>query len=503
MAEYPTPDQLYAELFEAVQSGHLFADSKTFVDAVPKTDAATINRAFREQVGQPGFALPAFVEANFDLPATTASGLAPDSGRPVRDHIEQLWGLLTRVAENDNPNASLIALPHPFIVPGGRFREIYYWDSYFTLLGLAASGRTDLVAHMVANFAYLIDTIGFIPNGNRSYFCTRSQLPLFALMVELLAETTGDENVYRRFLPQLEQEYRFWMDGSAQLTDNLSTARRVVAVDGGHLNRFWDDSDLPRQESHSEDLALAARSARPAAELYRDLRAACESGWDFSARWLADPQDLGSIRTTEVIPVDLNAVMYKLESVLAHSHRLQGDKQRAARFTERAAQRRHLLQTRFFDAQTGCFTDLLLPDLRPSTTLSLAMAYPFFFELATRRQAQQFAQKMQSAFLKPGGWVTTLIDSGQQWDSPNGWAPLQWVTYTGLCNYGFTAEARAGARRWVDNNLAVYGSTGKLLEKYNVEQVGRIAGGGEYAVQDGFGWTNGVLLRFMDQLGIP
>ena len=144
--------------------------------------------------------------------------------------------------------------------------------------------------------------------------------------------------------------------------------------------------------------------------------------------------------------------------------------------------------------------DLWLPDLRPGETHSLAAAFPLFFNLATPEQASRVTDKLQTEFLKPGGWVTTLNNSGQQWDAPNGWAPLQWIVYVGMRNYGFSDEAREGARRWVENNTSVYQSTGRLLEKYNVEEIGLFAEGGEYTVQDGFGWTNGVLLSFLSEL---
>ena len=424
------------------------------------------------------------------------------SKRPVREHIELLWDALTRAKDTEDPNSSLVALPRPYIVPGGRFQEIYYWDSYFTMLGLAASGRVELIENMVANFAYLIDRIGFIPNGNRTYFCTRSQPPLFSLMVELLAEIKQDPGIYLFYLPQLETEYAFWMSGSDALNDDLLATRRVLAVDGGYLNRYWDDSDLPRQESYAEDLALAATSDREPASLYRDIRAACESGWDFSSRWLQDELDLASIRTTQIIPIDLNAILYKLEAVLAKGSTLAGNDERASFYETRATHRKETIQSVFFDDQRGYFADLLLPNLEPSGKLSLATAFPLFFDLATPEQAKLVAQHIHGEFLKPGGWVTTLNDSGQQWDSPNGWAPSQWVVYTGLRNYGYDMEAEEGAKRWVENNLRVYRSSGKLLEKYDVENIGSIAKGGEYKVQDGFGWTNAVLLGFLDRLGM-
>ncbi len=502
MTKISTPDQIYSTLFEAVQASHIFGDSKSFVDASPKFDPAVILRSFEEKNQEEGFDLEAFVDSNFKLPDNEKECLESDKRRPVRQHIELLWDVLTRTADTEDPNSSLIALPRPYIVPGGRFREIYYWDSYFTMLGLAASGRVDLVENMVANFAYLIDQIGFVPNGNRTYFCSRSQPPLFSLMVELLAEKKRDPSVIQFFLPQLVMEHEFWLSGSDTLDKDKTITRRVIAKDGGYLNRYWDDSDMPRQESHAEDLELAKSTDREAAELFRDVRAACESGWDFSSRWLEDDRSMASIRTTKIVPVDLNAMLYQLESVLARGFMQAGNAQQASFFESCAEHRKELIQTVFFDDESGYFGDVLLPDLKPSGKLTLATVFPLFFDLATPEQAKRVAKIIHREFLRPGGWVTSLNNSGQQWDAPNGWAPLQWVVYIGLRNYGYVKEAETGAKRWVKNNLSVYRSSGKLLEKYNVEKIGSVARGGEYAVQDGFGWTNGVLLGFLDELGM-
>ena len=492
------PAHAYGALFTAVQMGGVFPDSKTFVDAVPRTDPNDIAARYLAERDTPGFHLAAFVATHFLLPDDPAPASAPGPGGDPHRYLHAMWDHLARPADPPEARGTLIPLPHPYVVPGGRFREIYYWDSYFTMLGLAVSGKHDLIGHMVANFAYLIDRIGFVPNGNRSYYCTRSQPPLFAPMVALLAEVTGDDAVYRRYLPQLEAEYAFWTAGREAAGEGRP--HRRVAVLGEHLvNRYWDDDDGPRRESHREDVALAASSARPAHTLYRDIRAACESGWDFSSRWFADPAVFTSIETTRVLPVDLNALLYKLEAVTAHAHHLAGNAREAARFEAAAARRKTLIQTRFFDAERGFFTDLSL-DGRPRPTLSLAGAYPLYFGLATPEQARRTADHLQTAFLKRGGYVTTLNRTGQQWDTPNGWAPLQWIVTAGLTRYGHHEAAEEGKRRWVANNLGVFQATGRMLEKYDVDTLGAFAGGGEYAVQDGFGWTNAVLLRFLADL---
>ena len=502
MIQLNTPEKIYAELFDAVQTGHVFEDSKTFVDATPKADPTAILKSYRESCRQAGFDLALFVAANFELPRSEAAEVVSDIGRTPRQHIDWLWDVLTRATNIEHRHSSRISLPNPYVVPGGRFREIYYWDSYFTMLGLAEAGRFDAIEDMVENFAFLIDEIGFIPNGNRTYFCTRSQPPFFVLMVELLSEVREDPGIIHKFLPQLRGEYEFWMSGADELEADRSTIARVVKVDGGYLNRYWDDSDAPRAESYAEDRDHAVNSARDERELFRNIRAGCESGWDFSSRWLGETKSLESIRTTDILPVDLNSLLYKLETVLADTYKEIGDSDLGEFFTRRAANRLGMLQTKFFDDRTGFFVDLSIPNLRRTGVLSLAAAYPLFLNIASHDQATSVARRVQDEFLAPGGWLTTLQTSGQQWDIPNGWAPLQWIVFTGLRNYGFANEADLGATRWAENNLHVYGQTGRLLEKYNVEHIGALATGGEYAVQDGFGWTNAVLLKFLNHLGL-
>lgn len=492
-----TPDQIYGELFKEVQMAQVFPDSKTFVDCTPKSDPEAIIEHYRIARGGPHFDLGHFVMEHFTLPGSRAIDFTADPSRPVEEHIELLWDILTRDADREIEGSSLISLPHPYVVPGGRFGEIYYWDSYFTMLGLEASGKISLIESMVDNFAHLIHTQGFIPNGNRSYFLSRSQPPFFALMVRLLSEAKGDKAVCQTYLSALEGEYHFWMDGAE---GSQSAYRRCVHLDAGViLNRYWDDQPAPRPESYREDVVMARRAGRTNEHLYRDLRAACESGWDFSTRWCAGEDDLENIRTTELIPVDLNCLLYLLEKQISMAYQSAGQDASAARFTRLADQRRKAILEYCWDEESGAFDDYMFTQKKVTGIPTLAMVFPLFAGIATEAQSEAIAQGLESHFLQPGGLLTTLRESGQQWDAPNGWAPLQWIAIQGLRNYGYDELSGRIKNQWCDNCIRVYRTTGKLVEKYNVSDITLAAGGGEYPVQDGFGWTNGVLLKLLKE----
>ncbi|MBD2770297.1 alpha,alpha-trehalase TreF [Hymenobacter sp. BT664] len=501
---YASPRQLFPGLFEAVQLGHVFRDNKTFVDAVPRQRPVTIMDAWYREKSRPGFQLKAFVEAHFDLPADGEAVFRSNVAAGLRHHLDTLWTVLARPAAppvdpNDSlaPYRSLLPLPRPYIVPGGRFREVYYWDSYFTMLGLAEAGKTQLVRDLTDNFAFLISRYGFVPNGNRSYYLTRSQPPFFARMVTLLAEAQGN-GVLLSYRSALELEYRYWMLGADQLAPGTA-AHRVVRLPGGAvLNRYWDESIQPREESYTEDVAAAKRSQQPPAQFYRNVRAAAASGWDFSSRWFRPGGGLASIQTTDLVPVDLNCLLYQLEQTLAEVCRVAGQPALAREYTAKATRRRTALLALCWNSPTGWFQDYNWRTRQRSPVRTLAGVYPLAFGLATPAQAARVAQGLKANFLRPGGLVTTLTKTGQQWDAPNGWAPLQYLAVEGLRRYQQRPLADTIARRWVGLNRRVFTQTGQLLEKYDVVNPNRRAGGGEYPLQDGFGWTNGVLLRFLE-----
>ena len=479
------------ELFERVQMENIFADGKTFVDCTPQAELADILQHYEEHKNKSGFDLEKFVHQYFSLPKTHSAKYVSDTGRPIVDHIKMLWDELTR--QPGEGERSLIPLPHPYIVPGGRFREIFYWDSYFTMLGLQVSGRVEMIQNMINNFSFLIDKFGYIPNGNRTYFLGRSQPPFFASMVKLLSDVKG-ENILTEYLPQLEKEYAFWMKGWEMVNEkNIAVNHVCLMPDGSLLNRYWDENDSARAESYKEDIELAEGIADKKT-LYRNLRAACESGWDFSSRWFKDENDFSTIHTTEIIPVDLNCLLYDLENTIARTYLLTNNNSSAEKYTAAANKRKAAIEKYCWNEEKEFYVDFDYVARKQKESLTLAAAFPLFFKIATGRQAEAVAKVLQDKFLFPGGLQTTTVTTVQQWDAPNGWAPLQWIAIKGLMNYNLTTLAKDTAQRWMHINENVYSNTGKMMEKYNVVTTGLKAGGGEYPSQDGFGWTNGVYL---------
>jgi alpha,alpha-trehalase len=489
------PQVLFKDLFIAVQTAQIYPDGKAFPDAVPNSAPSDILTQYHAEQPDSPAALKHFVEAHFSLPAEVTGAPSPPDQVSIVAHIDGLWDALTRSSTSAPPYSSLLTMPQPYVVPGGRFREIYYWDSYFTMLGLVESGRQDLVTGMVRDFAYLIDTFGHVPNGARTYYLSRSQPPFFFEMVGLISPK-DPASAFAAYLPQLRREYAFWMEG-AQSVKPDEPHRRVVAMpDGSVLNRFWDDRDTPRDESYREDTELARTSNRPPAELYRDIRAAAESGWDFGSRWFADGHTRASMETTQIVPVDLNSLLFGLEKAIRAGCERSGDKSCAREFAERAATRRSAINHYLWDEDQGAYLDYRWTTKTRMPRVSAATLYPLFVSLASKPQAEAVANITARELLKVGGIVTTTLDTGQQWDSPNGWAPVQWIAISGLRDYDETPLAATIACRWMANVNDLYRQSGKLVEKYNVV-TGRRGGGGEYPLQDGFGWTNGVMRKLI------
>lgn len=492
-----SPRQQYPGLFEAVQLGSVYPDNKTFVDAVPKKNPAAIMQDYQAQKNKPDFDLKAFVAEHFTEPLSGNSNFKSDINAGIREHIDTLWQVLYRRHDTVS-KGSLLLLPHDFIIPGGRFRETYYWDSYFTMLGLQESHKTQVIRDMVDNFAYMLNRFGHIPNGTRTYYLSRSQPPFFSMMLDLLAKDEGGQ-VYTHYQPELLKEYAYFMQGAANLKAGQAYKLAVRMQQGEILNRYWDDSDQPREESYKEDVASGKLTHQDLSTYYRNIRAAAASGWDFSSRWFDASQKLSSIQTTNIIPVDLNCLLYHLENTIAQSYGLQGNKSKQDFYLLKAAQRKKAILKYCWSKEAGWFLDYNWQQKKQSPVETLAGVFPLEFQITTKQQAISVAKKLETQFLKPGGLVTTSNRTSQQWDAPNAWAPLEYMAVDGLAKYQQDDLARNIATRWIETNTRVFKETGKLMEKYNVTDTQLKAGGGEYPLQDGFGWTNGVLLNLMNR----
>lgn len=472
--------QLSGELFEAVQLEPCFSDSKYFVDMTPKKIPSDILANYKKLRTGPNFNLKDFVEENFHPPVTEKT-FTPEDNLSLEDYIKQMWSFLTQSTDEQNELSSLISLPNPYVIPGGRFREVYYWDCYFTCEGLRIDGEIKLIENIADNFAFLINTVGFVPNANRKYYLTRSQPPLFYLIVKILYDELGVSAI-SKYLDPLEKEYNFWMN----------TDRNVNG-----LNRYWDELDTPRPESFREDLEHA-KDFTDKSSFYRNIRAACESGWDFSSRWFSEPNDFNTIQTTNILPIDLNCYLYGLESSLSKWLTEIPNTQKADKYSKLANSRKKLIQSKFWDNNKNYFCDINMKTDKQTEVFSLAGVTPLFLNIATINQAAEVAKHVEANFLTKHGLVTTLNKTSQQWDSPNGWAPLHWQTIIGLQNYGYNQLAQKISSRFIKTVNTKYKKIGKIREKYDVCDLNSKASGGEYIVQDGFGWTNGVISALID-----
>lgn len=211
-----------------------------------------------------------------------------------------------------------------------------------------------------------------------------------------------------------------------------------------------------------------------------------------------NPQQLGTIRTTSIVPVDLNSLMFHMEKAIARASKAAGDSAKSAQYDALANARQKALEKYLWNDKEGWYADYDLKSHKVRNQLTAAALFPLYVNAASSERAAKVAAATEARLLKPGGLTTTTVNSGQQWDAPNGWAPLQWVAAEGLQKYGQQTIAMEVSWRFLSNVQHTYNSEQKLVEKYDVSSTGTGGGGGEYPLQDGFGWTNGVTLKMLD-----
>uniref|UniRef100_F1KU03 Trehalase n=1 Tax=Ascaris suum TaxID=6253 RepID=F1KU03_ASCSU len=512
------------ELLHAVMMLHLYVDSKTYVDKPLKKNPEEVMEAFKRKFRHPlkygdREKLRAFMEENFDrVGDELLECKLPDwQPRPfkllnIRDphlrkfalEINEIWSRLCRKMKPEvkrHPEKrSLIYVPNHFVVPGGRFREFYYWDTYWIIKGLLACHLYETTRAMLDNFKYLVNKIGFIPNGGRLYYLRRSQPPFFIPMVFEYYRATKDKKFLSSILPAMRKEFEFW------------TSRRMVDVElNGKTHQVFQyraESNVPRPESYREDFETA-RMIKPSKKhiLWTDIASAAESGWDFSSRWFADHKRLTTIVTTKIIPVDLNAILCWNMGILAYLYNEIGNKEEHNHFRERHERFMETFKEVFYDEDEGAWYDFYLPSGIHNDAAFPSMAIPLFTQCYDRLDYEMGRNVLHTlqrrGLLQFPGGVPTSIKKGtaQQWDYPNGWAPINHMLIEGLRKSGDPELQQIAfelATRWLSRNYHVYMAENIMWEKYDVsKKYIRKARGGEYENQEGFGWTNGVALDLM------
>jgi alpha,alpha-trehalase len=516
------------DLFLRLGAIHRQGDQKDLVDMRLKRSASDVRLAMysqRDLLETDLSAWTSFMEWGFEQDQAISMAESSSTTLPVgfRENLYSRWDSLTATFPPAQ-STSRIHVPNPVVVPGGRFNESYYWDTYWIIEGLVRSGKSGLARGMVENFATLIRQFGFVPNGTRIYYLTRSQPPMLSEMIlAILATATpkpptdlekafspmvdplpGNKKVkaiarealnvagndlpwLAELMPSLDAEYEWWMKH-----------RAVKLPNGRTLNVYGAEVDTPRPESYGHDVAQGIR--------YRDTIAATESGWDFSSRWIAEDapsSDLQFLDTTNVVPVDLNCILFRMEVNLAAWHAALGNLGQSLKYTRAARDRASAMESmRMNDliSQTESFKDLNRQTGALRRQPYASDFWPMWAGLLTDDRSVRGL--LDSGLMCEAGVQCSTVASGQQWDAPNVWAPLQHILVLGLRRVGTelaNCTAVDIADRFTNAVADEWQASGHLHEKYDAS--GKIGKGGEYEPQVGFGWTNGVCLHFLDIYG--
>jgi alpha,alpha-trehalase len=463
--------------------------------------------------------------------------------RPLPRQIQKIGD----VNPQELPSEGLLYLPFPYVVPGGRFNEMYGWDSYFILLGLEADHREALAKGMVDNFLFEIEHYGGVLNANRTYYLTRSQPPFLTSMIRAVYENpasfpanpAGREQA-RAWLQHAftlaEKDYSTWTQpehraGTTGLARYFDYGNGPVPEMADDSNYYVDvirwlvahphsggDGYLVKAPEHPDATAaslLAQTSCdihvsvvcsrawfsgyRLSHDFYIGDRAMRESGFDPSFRF--GPFD-GS--THHYAPVCLNSLLYRYERDMQHLALLLGEPDEAQRWQRRSQARNAAMHRYLWQAKQGVFADFDFVSHKPSTYAYISSLYPLWAGVATREEAKQIVAKL-NLFERPGGLSMSNTNTGLQWDEPFGWAPTNWVAVAGLDASGFRSDAQRIARNWNATVDTGFAHDGTIREKYNVASSNADVKvtTGYTANQIGFGWTNAVYLKMDQVMGIP
>lgn len=560
-------------------------DSKTFVDQPLLADPEDVVAAFDELIarlalpdgvsptalqlqpfltqyfGPSGSDLLPWTPPDYSSSPPLLTRVSNASVRAWAADINDRWKVLGRqpaeTVHTHPQRHTLLAPRHPLVVPGGRFHESYYWDSYWIVQGLLACGMTGTARGVAQNLLDQVDLFGFVPNGGRAYYLQRSQPPMLSEMVRVVhAADPSDAGFLTAALASLDREYAFWMTfGDYGHAVNIS----VPSDDGvgdttvHTLNRYVTDSPRPRPESYREDVASVrqagyALGSAEAAHVLREIAAGAETGWDFSSRWFADGQHVYSCRVSDLLPVELNAILLRMEKNLAALHTAAAGAaadasaatttlvddddgagphvtgtgaggvsaatvptarrhmEAAASYAAAAARRESAIEAVLWVDADAQWRDYVLSSGTHSAGASVSNFLPLWAGLegpqGSADAPRVLAALQASGLVQAGGTATTAAATGQQWDWPNAWPPLQQMLIEGLRGSSAAGAADMAlqmAREWLYTGYVAFARSGWLYEKYRATQPGVGGGGGEYVPQVGFGWTNGVFLMLLDQ----
>ena len=427
----------------------------------------------------------------------------------------------------------------PFVVPGGRFNEMYGWDSYFEALGLIVDGEIDLARDMVDNFVYEINHYGKILNANRSYYLTRSQPPFLTSMAlavyEELPETDNSKQWLKTVLTAAIKEYHtVWMNKDHLTETGLSRYYGngigiPPEVEEGHFNPILKPYAQKHGLSIDEFRKQYEQGILKEPELnlfFMHDRAVRESGHDTTYRWRVNGKD----RCADFVTVDLNSLLYKYELdiayMLKHIFNDNIKNQTSEIWSERARKRKQLILNYLWDPEEHLFFDYYLPSQKRSYYIAATTFYPLWAcypeipetKILTSDQAKIFVSKALLYLESSGGILssakTSVIQFGdvehqRQWDHPNGWAPHQMLIWKGLQNYKYMTHADRLIYKWlfmITFNAANYNGT--IPEKFDVvnrshavfAEYGNVGTDFSYMTKEGFGWMNASYQTGLKQL---
>lgn len=394
----------------------------------------------------------------------------------VKNFILSNWDKTIRTSTEDH--GTLLGVPYPYTVPciESAFQEMYYWDTYFTNVGLILSNKIDQAVNNVENMAYMIEKFGKMPNGTRLYYLNHSQPPFFSKMVREIFDITHDAEWLEKIYPSIEKEYHFWQ-------------RNRMTPSG--LNRYYCDDESLFNKSTANDLISRCQLTMPETEeeikeYAKSFMSFAESGWDCNSRF--------GIRAHKFNPVCLNALLYGMENNLMYfSEKLNnGD---SDKWHSAAEKRKALMNNLMWDDENGAFYDYDFENEKLSDIFSAAAFYPMVFNLATKEQARRTAAQLTKLEQDFGitGCENKESVMNLQWDYPNGWACLHYMVIKGLLNYGYTAEAERIAKKYSHLVEYIFEKTGNLWEKYDVVN-GSVSTAKEYETPTMMGWSAGVYL---------